>query len=117
MKEGFVAYYDVKDFFYLFVVFRHFYIKTDHLFFLTAFRSEIERKGIPQAKAPAKSVDQPQESANVDNPNSVAVTSDSTSGNGGFNIDDILHMDVIPGNRFLNIRLINRLIRYILLSG
>jgi len=62
------------------------------------FRSDIERKGIPQAKAPVKSVSPVAEEATTDEP--ATATSDPTSGNtgnGGFNMDDILHMDVIPG--------------------
>ena len=59
-------------------------------------RSEIERKAIPQAKAPAKSV------ARTTPPGGGTTPTTSTSGNngghgGGFNINDILHMDVIPG--------------------
>ena len=59
-------------------------------------RSEIERKAIPQAKAPAKSV------ARTTPPGGGTTPATSTSGNnggqgGGFNINDILHMDVIPG--------------------
>ena len=58
-------------------------------------RSEIERKAIPQAKAPAKSVART-------TPPGGGGTTPATSGNnggqaGGFNINDILHMDVIPG--------------------
>jgi len=65
------------------------------------FRSEIERKDIPQAKAPAKVEEDPAiVEATFNAPTTAIATSGSTSGNngsGGFNIDDILHMDVIPG--------------------
>ena len=61
-------------------------------------RSEIERKAIPQAKAPAKSV------ARTTPPGGGGGTTPTTSNSGnnggqagGFNINDILHMDVIPG--------------------
>ena len=65
---------------------------------ITAFRSEIERKDIPQAKAPQTSA--AASTATAIEPTKRVTSGSGNNGNGsggGFNIDDILHMDVIPG--------------------